>query len=86
MAANDSNIVPRQDQGETTTMPLHNQIKVNGVTYQPGQQVKVPKAQADDLARIDFEATEQKNNLVRQPKEFTAPAGLNPMTNRPWNS
>jgi hypothetical protein len=82
----ESNIVPRQDQGDTTTMRLGNAVTVNGVRYNPGLKVTVPKAQAEDLERIDYEAQESKNNLVRQPKEYMAQAGIDPITGRPWNN
>lgn len=88
--AEPSNVVPTQSQDDgsvpMTTMNLSNQIKVNGRTYPKGMNVKVPKAQADDIARIDYEANEQKANLVRQPQEFMGPAGVNPMTGRPWSN
>jgi hypothetical protein len=82
--ANNDNVVPTQHQGDTTTMNLSNAIRVNGVLYPKGMKVEVPKAQADDIARMDYEANEQKANLVRQPQQFMGPAGINPMTGRPW--
>lgn len=84
--ANNDNVVPTQDQGDTTTMRLGNKVTVNGVTYHPGLKVTVPKAQAEDLERIDWEAQESKNNLVRQPKEYMAQAGIDPTTGRPWSN
>lgn len=69
--------VPRQDQGETTTMNLHNSVRINGVIYPKGTGVKVPRGQADDIARIDYEASEQQNNLVKQ-RSYIAPAGTDP--------
>lgn len=45
---------------EETTINLLNDVTVNGKTYKAGQQVAVPKTQADDVARIDFEASEQE--------------------------
>jgi hypothetical protein len=84
--SNNDNVVPRQDQGDTTTINLSNQIKVNGITYPKGMRVEVPKAQADDIARIDYDANVQKELLVRQPKEYMAQAGIDPVTGRPWNN
>ena len=43
------------DSNETTTMNLINDITVNGKKYKAGERVIVPKAQADDLARMDHE-------------------------------
>jgi hypothetical protein len=63
---------------ETTTMNLQNNIKVNGVTYTRGMKVTVPKAQADDIARIDYEAVQAQMNLVKQPREYVAPMGQDP--------
>lgn len=48
---------------ETTTMNLNNDVQVNGKTYRKGQKVEVPKDQADDIARIDYEHQKYKENL-----------------------
>lgn len=66
--ANESQIVPTQNQPDngieaTTTINLQHAITVNGRRYPAGQGVKVPKAQADDIARMDYEASEQDKNL-----------------------
>lgn len=65
------------DINETTTMNLHNSVRINGVIYPKGASIKVPKSQADDIARIDYEASEQQNNLVKQ-RSYVAPAGSDP--------
>ena len=46
-----------------TTMNLHNDITVNGKTFKAGQNVAVPKEQADDIARMDFEHQKYKDTL-----------------------
>ena len=43
------------DSNETTTMNLINDITVNGTRYKAGERIIVPKAQADDIARMDHE-------------------------------
>lgn len=48
---------------ETTKINLHNPITVNGITYPAGQNVEVPKRQADDLSRMDYEHEQYKSNL-----------------------
>jgi hypothetical protein len=63
---------------EETTMNLQNSVRVNGILYPRGMGVKIPKEQADDIARIDYEATEQKNNLVKQ-RQYVAQAGQDPV-------
>lgn len=83
--SNNDNVVPRQDQGDTTTMNLQNNITVNGKTYPRGMRVTVPKASADDIARIDYDAVQQQMNLVKQPSTYVAPEGINPLTGRRWN-
>lgn len=40
---------------ETTTMNLTNDVTVNGIKYRAGNNVTVPKKQADDIARMDYE-------------------------------
>jgi hypothetical protein len=47
----------------TQTITLHNDITVNGKTYPAGQGVSVPKAQADDIARMDYEHQKYKETL-----------------------
>jgi hypothetical protein len=74
----ESNVVPTQDQGDTIGVNLQSNIKVNGVLYPRGMNVKVPKKQADDIARMDYEATQAQMNLVRQSKEYMAPMGQDP--------
>lgn len=51
------------DNSDTTSMNLSNDITVNGRTFKKGQRVDVPKAQADDIARMDFEHNEYLKNL-----------------------
>lgn len=67
------------DTNETTTMNLHSPIRVNGILYPRGTGVKVPKAQADDIARMDYEATQAQMNLVKQAKSYVAPVGVDPV-------
>lgn len=55
-----------QPESETTTINLHNDIRVNGVLYPKGQGVKVPKRSADDIARMDFEHEQYKANLHKK--------------------
>jgi hypothetical protein len=54
---------------ETTKINLVNSVTVNGITYPAGQHVEVPKKQADDIARIDYDhqkylATLHKKDVV----------------------
>jgi len=60
---------------ETTSMNLQNNVTINGRKFTKGMNVIVPKGQADDIARIDYNAQQAQNNLVRQPKEYIAPMG-----------
>lgn len=53
-------------ESETTTVNLHNDITVNGITYKKGQSVKVPKKQADDISRMDYEHEQYKANLHKK--------------------
>lgn len=48
---------------ETTKLNLHNDITVNGIKFPAGQGVEVPKSQADDIARMDFEHQKYKDGL-----------------------
>jgi hypothetical protein len=47
----------------TQTITLHNDITVNGVTHRAGRSVNVPKAQAEDIGRMDYEHEQYKNTL-----------------------
>jgi hypothetical protein len=51
------------DELATHKINLHNDITVNGVTYKAGQGVEVPRKQAEDIQRIDYEHQEYKANL-----------------------
>lgn len=51
---------------ETTKMNLQHDITVNGKTYKAGQNVEVPKKQAEDIARIDFEHSEYERSLHKK--------------------
>lgn len=51
---------------DTTNMRLDNEITVNGVTYPSGSNVKVPKNQADDLARMDHDFNEYEKGLTKK--------------------
>lgn len=53
-------------ESETTTINLHNDITINGTRYSKGQSVRVPKAQADDIARMDYEHEQYKANLHKK--------------------
>ena len=53
---------------ETTKMNLNNDVTVNGKTFKAGQNVEVPKVQADDIARIDYDNQQYQNNLVKSSK------------------
>ena len=44
-------------------MNIQNDVTINGRTFKAGQNVEVPKTQADDIARIDYEHQKYKNNL-----------------------
>lgn len=50
-------------QSETTSINLQHKITVNGVSFGPGQGVTVPRNQADDLLRMDYEQQQYRNNL-----------------------
>lgn len=54
------------DTNETTTINLTNDITVNGRTYKAGERVVVPKASADDLARMDHEHNKYKDSLMKK--------------------
>ena len=51
---------------QTTTMNLSTDIVVNGVKYKAGRGVTVPKAQADDLSRMDYEHQQYKDGLMKK--------------------
>lgn len=53
---------------ETTTVTLSNKITVNGISYGPGPSVKVPKAQADDIKRMDYEHDQYLKGLNKKHK------------------
>lgn len=59
---------------ETTKMHLTNDITVNGRTYRAGQNVEVPKKQADDLARMDHEHNQYLKNMHTK-REFKRDMG-----------
>jgi hypothetical protein len=48
---------------EETTINLQNDITVNGKVYKAGQKVPVPKTQAEDISRMDYEHQQYKDNL-----------------------
>jgi hypothetical protein len=48
---------------ETTKINLQNDITVNGVRYRAGQGVVVPKKQADDISRMDYDHTKYLSTL-----------------------
>lgn len=51
---------------DTTKLNLQNDITVNGVQYKAGQNVEVPKAQADDIARIDYDNTKLQQSYNKK--------------------
>lgn len=55
-------------ESESTTLNLRNDVTINGVKYRAGRNVRVPKAQAADIERIDFEHDEYKSNLMKRRK------------------
>lgn len=58
---------------EETTVNLQNDVTVNGRTYKAGQSVAVPKVQAEDITRIDYEHSVYLNNLhVKRSSEVNA--------------
>jgi hypothetical protein len=62
------------DTSDTTKINLTNDITVNGRTYKAGSSVEVPKAQADDIARMDYD----HNNYIKglnQKHTYTVDAG-----------
>lgn len=46
-----------------TTMNLTNDVTINGQVFKAGQNVAVPKEQAEDIARIDYEHQKYKDTL-----------------------
>lgn len=59
---------------EITTINLSNEISVNGVKYPKGTGVKVPKAQAEDILRIDHDHTQYLLDLNKK-KSYQKDAG-----------
>lgn len=58
---------------ETTKLNLSHDITVNGRTYPAGQNVEVPKNQADDISRMDHEHNQYLNTLhVKRTREVNA--------------
>jgi hypothetical protein len=51
---------------DTTKMNLQHDITVNGRTFKAGQNVEVPKAQADDIARIDYDNTKLEQSYNKK--------------------
>jgi hypothetical protein len=60
------------DSGETTTMNLLNDVSISNANgqwrFKAGQNVKVPKFLADEVARIDYDHQQYKNNLNTKQK------------------
>lgn len=48
---------------ETIKVNLQHDVQVNGIKYPKGTGVSVPKNQADDIMRIDFDHTAYERNL-----------------------
>jgi hypothetical protein len=53
-------------QSESVGVNLINDIEVNGVKYRKGQNVQVPRSQADDIQRIDYDHQQYKDNLLKK--------------------
>lgn len=51
---------------ETTRINLANSVTVNGITYPAGKNVEVPKKQADDIARIDYDHQQYLSTLHKK--------------------
>jgi uncharacterized protein (DUF1684 family) len=66
------------EESTTTKLNLMNDVTVNGKSYQAGQNVEVPKAQADDIARIDYDNQKYQNNLVKSQKFVGSRPGADP--------
>lgn len=49
---------------ETTTIDLQNDVTLNGIKYLAGTGVKVPKASAEDIKRIDEDYQQYERNLL----------------------
>lgn len=62
------------DTSDTIKMNLTNDITVNGVKFKAGHNVEVPKAQADDLARMDHDYNKYEKGL-NQKHTYTVDAG-----------
>jgi hypothetical protein len=58
----------------TTKMRLSNDLTVNGIKFKAGNSVEVPKRQAADLERMDFEHNEYLKNLNKR-RNFEVNAG-----------
>ena len=58
----------------STTINLHNDITVNGKRYSAGQKVEVPKDQAEDISRMDYDHEQYKATL-HQKRNVTHSAG-----------
>jgi len=50
------------DTTDTTTINLQNDITVNGKTFPAGEKISVPKGQADDISRMDYEHEKLKKS------------------------
>lgn len=57
---------PAPTQSETVKVNLVNPITVNGVTYPAGNGVEVPRAQAEDISRMDYEHQQYKDGLHKK--------------------
>jgi len=49
---------------DTTKVNLQNDVTVNGRTFKAGQNVEVPRSQADDIARIDYDREQVKAKMM----------------------
>lgn len=71
---------------ETTKLNLYNDVTINGVKYRRGANVEVPKKSADQIAEIDYDAQQKRMELIRQPEQYMAPVGINPLTGRAFSN
>lgn len=65
-------------ESDTTRINLMNDVTVNGREFKAGHNVEVPKVQADDISRIDYDNQQYQNNLVKSRKFVGTRPGADP--------
>lgn len=55
-------------ESETIKVDLQHDIQVNGQRFKAGRNVEVPKAQADDIKRMDYEHSKYLGSLNQRHK------------------